>query len=344
VSTVGEYDVDFEQGEGDAFDKGRVWYSEDDTVTNLVWTRHRWRTEDGEERALDVGFDRKTAANARTMTEADELLAEYRVLLGQHAADPANALPDGRVHGMPMAAFSGEAKPSAPEFIAAWQSYFTLAYAVASYDCNAVAPLARSLARIANVSQDATTLDEGARYRLATALARFVQGVRYAVPDKLRSGLRPPVSTLVYRVGDCDSRSVLLALLLRHCGFDAGLFVSGAESHAICAAGVPLPIGADADPAAIQAAVAAWAQSVGREMPRVWSAQPATPEAGAPTVLYVPVECTGYWPVGEVGIQQPDSWCFLPFSAVQKQVGLTESADPTDEVGFVTDNSEATTT
>lgn len=340
ITTIGDYTVDAEGGEGDFFDRGRVWYSADGTVTNLVWTRHRWRDENEAELGLDIGLDRRTAASARAMTENDELLAEYRALLEQHAADPANALPDGRVHGMPMAAFSGEAKPTDPQSVAQWQGYFKLAYAVASYDCNAVAPLAGTLARLAGTTPDAASLDLATRHRLATALARFVQGIRYAVPDKLRGQLRPPVSTLVYRVGDCDSRSVLLALMLRHCGMDSGLFVSGAESHAICAAAVPESIAADSDPAAIQAAVAAWAESVGIEMPRVWAAQPESTEPGAPLVLYVPIECTGYFKVGHVPIKEPASWVFLPFSAVRKQVGLTESADPTDDHGLTTDDSE----
>ncbi|MCP4663399.1 MAG: transglutaminase domain-containing protein [bacterium] len=81
------------------------------------------------------------------------------------------------------------------------------------------------------------------RYRLATYLSRFVQGIPYSLPVALRRGLRPPISRLLFRRGDCDSKSLLLAILLKHCGIDAGLFVSFAECHALAAAAVPEPLG-----------------------------------------------------------------------------------------------------
>jgi hypothetical protein len=376
VHKVGEYPTTFEEGEGDVFDRGRCWYAPDGTVANLVWTRHRWRGPDEEELALDCAFDRTTVANARTLTERDELLTQYIDILTAHAADPANKLADGSIHGLPRGAFSGEAQLSDPELVAAGAPYFALVFAVAANDWPAIGPLARALAHIADVpiaraqgqggatkhvSSELSTVS--ARFAVARHLARFVQGIRYAVPDKLRGQLRPPVSTVIYRVGDCDSRSTLLALLLRAVGIDAGLFVSFEESHAICAAAVPLPIAADADPAAIREAVKAWATEVGVDMPLVWAVQPATTEAEVkaaavrsggfaadvetgnaslpPLVLYIPIESTAYAAVGEVNLARPDTWVFLPFSAVWKRIDPTESADPTDTTGLATDDSES---
>lgn len=373
VHKVGEYPTTFERGEGDRFDRGRCWYAVDSTVANLVWTRHRWRGPKEEELSLDCGFDRATVANARTFTERDELLAQYIGILAAHAADPVNRLPDGTIHGMPRGAFSGEGALSDPARVAAGLPYFGLVFAVAANDWLAVAPLARALARIAGVPYARTRgpgkkpvevpeeiTDPAQRHAVTLHLARFVQGIRYAVPEKLRGQLRPPVSTVIYRVGDCDSRSTLLALLLRAVGIDAGMFVSFDESHAVCAAAVPLPIDASADPATIREAVRAWSASVGVSMPLMWAVQPTVTSASMaeervrsggiaslsggldapPLMLYVPIECTDYKPVGEVTVAHPDTWVFLPFSAVWKRINTTESADPTDRTGLATDDSE----
>jgi hypothetical protein len=317
---------------------------------------------------LDCGFDRVTVANARTLTEDDAVLVTYMSILADHGADPLNKLADGSVHGMPRGAFSGECKLSDPALVQAQLGYFSLVFAVAANDWQSVAPLARALAAIARVPYDKrkgpgrtrievpkAITDARKRFNVVQQLSRFVQGIRYAVPDKLRGGLRPPVSTVIYRVGDCDSRSTLLALLLRAVGIDAGMFVSMKESHAVCAAAVPLPIEPTADANAIRAAVKAWADEMGVSMPLVWAAQPSTtpgamardaarsggavPEAPQ-LLLYVPIESTAYTPVGEVSFAEPESWVFLPFSAVWKRVDRTVSADPTDTLGLATDDSE----
>jgi hypothetical protein len=63
----------------------------------------------------------------------------------------------------------------------------------------------------------------------AEFIVRFVQSIPYGTVD---GRVHPPAQVLAEGVGACDDRSVLLAVLLRHEGYDTALFVFDNQAHA----------------------------------------------------------------------------------------------------------------
>src|SRR5215210_7404028 len=314
-----------QEGEGDAIDIGRCWSSHDGAVTDLLWAKHRWRLPEGREAMLDVGFDRATLASARLFTENADLLALYAQWHAEiYLKKPEHRLPDGTVWGAPREVWlptvdgaraerarDGMGHPAVP-------GYHAMAEAIAAHGWPILESLAETLCQRSKGSPESTAN----RLKLARYLSRFVQGIPYSVPSAVSGGLRPPVSLLLHRLGDCDSKSLLLALLARHCGIEAGLFVSFAEGHAMAALALPDP--GEAQPSGegekrpVPPALEAWSSLAGLpRLPRLWAETPVAPEAGAPAQIHVPVESTVYSPLGGVPVGQPGTWAFLPLTATR---------------------------
>src|SRR6185295_3379110 len=224
-------------------DIGRCWSSRDGAVTDLVWAKHRWRLPAGNEAMLDVGFDRATLAEARLFTENADLLALYGKWHAAYLQTPDLRLADGTVWGAPrevwLLAGKGESAERAREGLSQGPLpvYHAMAEAIAAHGW----PILDTLAGTLRDRSERVASDAAGRLELARYLSRFVQGIPYSVPSAVSGGLRPPVSLLLYRLGDCDSKSLLLALLARHCGIEAGLFVSFSDGHAIAALALPDP-------------------------------------------------------------------------------------------------------
>jgi hypothetical protein len=336
IAVVGQFGSGRESGEGDLFDLGRAWYSHDGSVTSLVWCKHRWHLESGGEAAVDVGFDRQTAAEARWLTRDSQAIADYRELLAAHReragtwGDPVPAWGRGPEPGAPVCT-EGLSEPAAQQAVA---DYHNLAAAIAAHSFPALAPLAGLLSQRVGADADG----ERRRLRLATYLARFVQGIPYSVPGAVEGGLRAPLSTLLYRLGDCDSKSLLLALLLQHCDIDAGLFISLRERHALAAVAVPLPFTPAEGLAGVERAgpnsegrVDAWSRRAGLAEPvQLWAVLPESPRATSRLLLYVPVETTEYAPVGASRVTDARQWVFLPLTAVWLRLRPTAELLPVD--------------
>lgn len=343
-----------QQGEGDLIDIGRCWYSRDGLISDLVWSKHRWRLPGRGEAMLDTGFDRETMARARLFTEEARTQAAYRAAYTALLDDPALRLPDGSPWGMAREAWTpsedGRTARSCRDGLTndpALAEYRALVWGMAAHGFAALRPLAETLrAR----SAAATDSEEG-RLALLSYLAHFVQGLPYSIPGALRNGLRPPVSTLLYRLGDCDSKSLLLALLAQHCGIPSGLFDSFQEGHSIAAVAAPDPLVPGAsqpspagEPAATSpgstgkpespslAHLAAWSDRAGLpEPPRLWGELPAAPRESA-VHLYVPIESTAYVPVGFIRVAKPSTWTFLPLVDLERELPAEDSSFllPTD--------------
>ena len=274
---------------------------------------------------LDVGFARATLSSARLFTENADLLALYAKWHAEiHLKRPEHLLPDGTVWGAPREVWlptpdgvraersrDGTGHPAVP-------GYHAMAETIAAHGWPILETLAETLAERSERSAGSTS----SRLELARYLSRFVQGIPYSVPGAVSGGLRPPVSLLLHRLGDCDSKSLLLALLARHCGIEAGLFVSFAEGHAMAALALPDP--GDAQPSGegekrpLPPALESWRTLAGLpRLPRLWAEMPVEPEAGAPVQIYVPVESTVYSPVGGIPVGQPGTWAFLPLTATR---------------------------
>lgn len=349
-------------GEGDLIDIGRCWYSRDGRISDLVWAKHRWRLPGHGEAMLDVGFDRETAAAARFFTVEAKTQALYRALYQALAADPELRLPDGTVWGMlPREAWrpDGGTAKSCREGLAHEQlaDYSVFAWGMAAHGYAVLESLAGKLREESGAGAEG---EEG-RLALLTYLARFVQGIPYSIPGALRRGLRPPVSTLLYRLGDCDSKSLLLALLARHCGIPAGLFVSFQDLHAMAAVAAPDPWqpaaeSEDAEPEAAGGApdegeseapgsgpadepespslarLTLWSASAGlEEPPHLWGELPVAPKETA-VHLYVPIESTAYLPVGFARVTSPATWSFLPLAVLANEFsgGGSHHLSPSD--------------
>lgn len=316
---------DSEPGEGDVFDIGRCWYGERGSTANLLWVKHRWRLAGGGEAALDIGFERAAAETSRLFTEHDEMIGTYKELYERQRHVQAS-LDDGLPWGAPRGAWwlDDRDKPNQGRLSSddPAHAYHVLAAAVAAHSRPLLEPLARKL------RQEGPGDD---RLALATWLSRFVQGIPFSLPLALRQGLRPPVSTLLFRRGDCDSKSLLLAILLEHCGIDAGLFVSFAQAHAVVGAAVPqdfegLPEAAEPRAEEIAQRLRDWSAAAALpDLPQIW-AELAKPEAteGPAHQVYIPIESTVYSPVGASALAQRESWSFLPLSPFRLRVDPQE--------------------
>lgn len=67
---------------------------------------------------------------------------------------------------------------------------------------------------------------------LASFVLSFVQYIPYRVPDN-RLGLLAPPQTVNEVYGDCDSKSLLYALIMRKLGYDTVMYVNQGLSHAM---------------------------------------------------------------------------------------------------------------
>jgi hypothetical protein len=311
---------DFQSGEGDVIDLGRCWSSRNGAVSDLVWVKHRWCLPGNGEAMLDIAFDRTTVARARNFTERADMLAPYLVWHTAYLESEALRLPDGTVWGAPRevhlpvrggeraeVSLEGCKDPAVPP-------YHGFAAAVAAHGWSSLGVLADTLRRCS----DAVLDGQAGRLELLRFLSAFVQGIPFSIPDAVGGGLRPPVSTLLYRLGDCDSKSLLLALLAQHCGIDAGLFVSFPDRHAMAAVAGPDPAPARGESDDVSPHLAAWSALAGLSgPPTLWAEMPVSPEPGAPVQVYVPVESTGYFPLGAVHVDHPHTWAFLPLTTAR---------------------------
>lgn len=328
--TLGKYGSGDEVGEGDLSDIGRCWFSRSGAVTDLLWAKHRWQLdEDGGEAMVDVGMDRDTAAASRFLEPDSPLLAAWLATITEQLGNTAGFTVDDeqRVWGAarPLWALgAGEEIPAGTpgelltkEPVQVFHRYMG---ALAMHDWEALRPLAHLLGD----RSGGGTEDEAARYRLIQYMARFVQGIPSTALADPRGSAYSPVRTLLRRVGDADAKSLALAMLLRHCGVDSGLFVSLEDGRALCAA----------------AAFEAPSLSAGDVMPRVqqwradhdlseedliWGELPPRPGgAEDASYVYVPVDTMRYAPPGVARVEAPERWVFLPLAPAWYRVGAEE--------------------
>jgi hypothetical protein len=157
---------------------------------------------------LDIGFDRGTAAEARS-------LARFA---------PAE-LPDPREVWFLA---EGETEPRKSEIPSPETLRPRHLQAVAAIQQSAAA-----LAPLAGLLRDRSGTAE------PLVLARFLGSFVRAIPPARREGTGSPVDTLLRRAGDERARCLLLAALLRSCGIETGLFVPAEGTGARVAAALP---------------------------------------------------------------------------------------------------------
>ncbi|MBA2664622.1 MAG: DEAD/DEAH box helicase family protein [Bradymonadaceae bacterium] len=321
---VGHYGSGREQGEGDVFDIGRCWFSQDGGVTDLVWCKHRWHFDDGSEAMVDVGFDRKTVAE---LLGADrrELIDQLQSTLQAQSQNPALGLDDGTIWGAPRTIWTlgpGDEVPLGSEGQLAndpgVRAFQALACATAIASWPALGPLADLLRERGLES----ALGAGEHEAIEAYIARFVQGIPNAALVA-SARLRAPIHTLLYRIGESDSQSLLLAMLLKHSGIDAGLFVSMRERRVLTAAAIDAPKG-----------IEAWREAHPKlaESLLMWSDLPARPGATNPVDrLYVPIETVQYQRVATIQTAFPQSWVFVPLNLAWERIGIDDPFAPLED-------------
>jgi hypothetical protein len=95
-----------------------------------------------------------------------------------------------------------------------------------------VLPIAkRFLARVQQAGYDSM--------QTAELLVTFVQSIPYVSPED-PFGLRPPTLTLAEKGGDCDTKSLLLHMMLSALGIDSVIISSTAHGHTMTAIALPV--------------------------------------------------------------------------------------------------------
>ena len=359
---LGQYGSDVEPGEGDPIDTGRCWFTRGGAITDLVWAKHRWRLGRSQEAMVDIGFDRATATEARRLPLDAPSLEPGRRRHRDHLAG--STLTDGTAWGAPRGAWrlDGEASPphssqpgAAGEALAAFHE---AAAVLAWHAWPALAPLADKLRE----GQETALLAAAASSNLAGYVASFVAGIPTLRREEAEEGLpplRPPVEVLLLRRGTTASKSLLLAVLLARLSLRSGLFVSAAEGRVFAAAALPEPLAVDAMPVRVRRGedgrfasaddaaatvevhqrgtraaqevydhLAAWsARADLPQPPALWADLPSAPEEGSPLDVYVPIDTAVPAPPGAVAVGRPESWVFLPLTALGQQQEASEAGD-----------------
>lgn len=98
----------------------------------------------------------------------------------------------------------------------------------------------RVLSKRFKARADAAKLDA---VQLTDLALSYVQEIPYKVPDE-PFGLRPPPLVITKKEGDCDSKALLLYMILNDLGIEAVILSSKAHAHTMV--GVPVPTGGTA--------------------------------------------------------------------------------------------------
>jgi len=216
-----------EEGEGDVIDLGRCWYSADGTVTDLVWTKHRWQHPELGGVMLDVGLDRRTYLEARRFRT--ELTEDPDELTNRHEAA-----------GNPYGRLTGGDQPWEPQRV-------TFVDPVSGKEARSKATQtehersAEILWALGNAASEplsklaAFLLGEGrVEGELSKVLFRFVQGIPNAPAHVIQTpgqevdvhAMRSPIEVLLQRQADPISKAMLLAVLFSGVGCAPGVFLS----------------------------------------------------------------------------------------------------------------------
>ena len=327
AGAVGQYGSGMESGEGDQFDLGRCWYAEDGTVTNLLWTKHRWRDENRVDYALDFGVDRWTAAAARDIHPELEPLSAFVTALqdaGTEAAeqseDDATSLAEP-ILGLAetvLVTVDGQAEPmTRSELIDSEAPDAALAdlHSILSGLC------AQAYPTLGNLYDTLSSRLVGANpYERAMHVVNFVQAIPTAVDEPVLNRPDSPLAAAVTRSGNPLAKSLLLSILADYGELTTGLFLSMEENTCFPAIGV---IGSSGP------SLSAWSDATGQSVPPRFFAN-AMSKSGN-TEMVVPVDMSGQRALGDVTVQKVDSYVFLPLSEVFELWCRPESVRPNGE-------------
>lgn len=100
----------------------------------------------------------------------------------------------------------------------------------------------------------------------AQLVTSFVQAIPYQIPEKLPFGLLPPALVAARKTGDCDSKALLLHMLLASLGIDSVLLTSDAHRHSMLAVAVP----AQGDKIVHEGRSYAWVETTAKNAPIGW--------------------------------------------------------------------------
>jgi hypothetical protein len=300
-----------ERGEGEVIDLGRCWYSQDGSVGDLLWVKHRWQRPGSVEAMLDVGFDRETLATARAILDREEhpRRVDYDASFERYLESSKYGTTNGRKHTdtQPVHYLQADSTPTQSKLQdgtdrlqhihrRAWAGLMTAAPCFEGL----VDHLVEAFEKDPREHRDGEPVD------VAEELGSFVQGIPTAprrVDAEELPEIRPPVETLLRRFGDEGSKSLLLATLLARAELRTGLFVSEEEGRILAAA-----------PGSIRV----------EPPPPLWA------EVGSTTLI--PIDTTHSVRPGRLVLRKPETWAFLPLLEIPERSRRdTDSEGPTGE-------------
>jgi hypothetical protein len=272
---------------------------------------------------VDVGFDRWTAAGSLRLDVAQEPLLGRIATMGRQLTNGGFAQEGGVIWGTPQAIWSVQkgqdiAVGSAGEVVNSQEvrELHAALGGLAMHEYEALAPLAILLRDRSEANRETV---EG-RHALIRYVSRFVQGIpsTQVVPPQLPA--RSPVFVLLERLGDARGKSLLLAMLLRHCGLETGLFWSAKEQDALCAVEAQVLEGDSVE------SVRAWQNRVRLEEDEALWAElgPRPGDAVGKTLVMVPVDPMRQTPPGSAKVVDAKTWVFLPLGGAWFKLGVYE--------------------
>jgi len=299
-----------EDGQDGVIDLGRCWYSQDGSVGDLLWVKHRWQRPGSGEATLDIGFDRKTLASARAVLDREEhrRRAELDRDFERHLEGSGPGASAGRHHTTIQRIWylGPDSRPTQAEVPDDVDRFKEIRQSAWIGLIEAAGPLGSLVDHLKSAFERLPTDRESTRPAdLVELFACFVQGIPTAPPPTDRSQLlepRPPVETLLQRSGDGGSKSLLLATLLARAGLRTGLFVSEEEQRIL--AGAP-GSATDVPPPAL------WA-TVGQD-------------------TLVPIDTTHVLRPGRVVVREPKTWAFIPLFLDLEETRSDQDAERDDE-------------
>lgn len=312
-----------EAGEGDVIDLGRCWYSADDTVTDLLWAKHRWQHPDLGEVMLDVGFDRGTYLQARSLREAllqdpEQSKRLYMAAVERHGRDTLQ-VPRCQPQGVRFVDPTSGAERSSDIDFTELQKAATALWALGAATSSPLSELVRFLRGEARE-----------RRERAAVLITFVQGIPNSparlIPEPGEGidirGIRSPIECLLERRADALSKALLLAVLFSRAECGAGLFLSlegrGKAFGAVSTTCLP-----------------AAAQRL--EKPSFWArVSPRKDGTEGSAEHFYPVDLRAAGPVGRIHVEEDelDSWVFVPLLHLAPPMPATEETGPEGAPGL----------
>lgn len=91
---------------------------------------------------------------------------------------------------------------------------------------------------VSKVLKHAIDKNELSRSEAVSMILTFIQHIEYYIPEELYFQFYPPITSIMYNLGDCDTKSLLIAMIFEDLGYDAVMMYSSKYLHAMAAVNI----------------------------------------------------------------------------------------------------------